>query len=665
MLLLRLFGGLSLSNPGSTIPARANQRRRLALIAILGVSTGKSISRDRLAALLWPEADSEHARHLLSDSLYVLRSALGEGIIIAAGENVSLNPESIRVDVTEFTRAIEKGDYRAAVEIRNGGGPFLDGIHLLDSPEFERWVDGVRTDLTLAYLDALKQLARERSAAGDRQGAVTWWRRVAAEDPLSSSVALELMRALDAAGDRGAALSFARVYESLVRSELDSPPDPSITSYVESLRNGVVDARAQASTAVKAVAPESGPSPALTSLPSVAVVPTTKRSRFLRVEYFGALLILVAVGLYAVWRGQAEQQKEDIGRNANVASSDYQLRHRTTNRTAYDLYLRGRQHRELRSAAGFRAAVKDYRAAIELDSSYAEAYAGLSEVYTLLMVTAEFDKDPPPLEAARNAEAAAVKAVALADSLGEAHMALGVAMLHGPTNFAKAERELMLARALDPADPRTREYLIGLHCWSGRPDQALAEARALVAADQMSLGARRELGRALYTSHHYEEALVEFDRMQTVGITPVRMAPVMAAETFDVLGLYSNALAELDGKPSHYVHALRGYTLARMGNRVGADSVLADLKDHWTRGRGGAFEVAVVYAGMRKFDAAFDWLAKSFDDRSMRSEIMDPLFDDLHADPRFAAIRQRIGLSPLPTSRGSLATTVSIVKAGR
>jgi hypothetical protein len=170
----------------------------------------------------------------------------------------------------------------------------------------------------------------------------------------------------------------------------------------------------------------------------------------------------------------------------------------------------------------------------------------------------------------------------------------------------------------------------------------------------MSLGARRELGRALYTSHHYEEALVEFDRMQTVGITPVRMGPVMAAETYDVLGLYSNALAELAGKPSHYVRALQGYTLARMGNRMGADSVLADLKEHWSRGRGGAFEVAVVYTGMRNFDAAFVWLARSFEDRSIRSEIMEPLFDDMHADPRFVPIRQRLGLGPLAKSHTAL-----------
>jgi DNA-binding SARP family transcriptional activator len=660
MLSLRLFGGLSLSNPGSTIPARANQRRRLALLAILGISPGKPVSRDKLAVLLWPEADAEHARHLLSDSLYVLRSALGDELFTIAGESVSVNPDRVRIDVAEFLRAIEDRDFSRAIEIRHSGGPFLDGVHLFDSAEFERWVDGVRSDLTVTYHEALKQLAKACGAARDYQGAVTWWRRLAAEDPLSSSVALELMRALDAAGDRGAALSFARVYENLVRSELDSPPDPSITTFAEKLRNDRGDSRPPTGAANSAIPTQSESSPqhAESSLHPDAIASDSRRMRIPAVAYVGALLVLTAGGLYGVWRTHPEPERPGAARTPHAASIDYRLRYRTTNRTAYDLYLRGRQHRELRSAAGFRAAVRDYRAAIELDSNYAEAYAGLSEAYTLLLVAAEYDKDPPR-ETVRKAEAAALKAVALADSLGEAHLVLGVFHLHGPTDFAKAERELVLARALDPTDPRTREYLVALYCWTGRPARALTEARAIVAADEMSLGARRELGRALYTSRHYEEAIVEFDRMQTVGITkPVRMAPVMAAETYDVLGLYSNALAELAGKPSHYVRALAGYTLARMGNRAAADSVLADLKAHWSRGRGGAFEVAVVYAGMRNFKATFEWLAKSFDDRSIRSEIMDPLFDDLHADPRFGAIRQRLGLGPLPTSTpGSLVTT--------
>ena len=146
MLSLRLFGGISLSDPVRTIPARASQRRQLALLAVLSVPASRPRSRDKLGALLWPEATSEHARRLLSDSIYVLRTALGDDVILTAGENVSINVDRLQVDVLEFTCAMEKGDYRKAVEIRNGGGPFLDGARLLDSSEFEHWTEVTRSE---------------------------------------------------------------------------------------------------------------------------------------------------------------------------------------------------------------------------------------------------------------------------------------------------------------------------------------------------------------------------------------------------------------------------------------------------------------------------------------------------------------------------------------
>ena len=92
-----------------------------------------------------------------------------------------------------------------------------------------------------------------------------------------------------------------------------------------------------------------------------------------------------------------------------------------------------------------------------------------------------------------------------------------------------------------------------------------------------------------------------------------------------------------------------------MGNRAAADSVLRDLVDGWRRGKMGAFEVAIVYLGERDLDRAFQWIDRSFDDVSFRGETMDPLYDDLRADPRFAAVARRIGLtvSALPQlSRG-------------
>jgi len=291
----------------------------------------------------------------------------------------------------------------------------------------------------------------------------------------------------------------------------------------------------------------------------------------------------------------------------------------------------------MRSDTGFRAAVADYRASIGLDSTFADAYGGLSEAYSLLQMFG------PSRETARAAESAALKAISLANSRASGHLALGLVRMSGRMNFAESERELLRARALDPADPDARGFLVTLHDWTGRPDEALREARAAVSADPLSMDALREMARALYFAHLYEEELVDIDRMRTIA--PVRAANLMAAETYDIEGRYEAALRELAHNPNEYAAAIRGYTLARMGNRAAADSVLRDLIDRWRRGKTGAFDVAIVYLGERDLDRAFQWIDKSFDDMSFRGEIMDPLYDDLRADPRFAAVARRIGLT--------------------
>ena len=82
---LRLFGGLALEGPSGPLRGGVAQRRRLALLAMLGVAGERGVSRDKLAGYLWPESDEAGARHLLSDSVYVLRKALGEEEVHASG----------------------------------------------------------------------------------------------------------------------------------------------------------------------------------------------------------------------------------------------------------------------------------------------------------------------------------------------------------------------------------------------------------------------------------------------------------------------------------------------------------------------------------------------------------------------------------------------------
>ena len=116
---------------------RAAQRHRLALLALLAASGGGGVTRDKLIAYLWPEADEERGRHLLSNSVYMLRQALGDEALGGAGDVVRLDAASVRCDVRDFEDAISRGEFARAVGLY--AGPFLDGFFLADAPEFERW----------------------------------------------------------------------------------------------------------------------------------------------------------------------------------------------------------------------------------------------------------------------------------------------------------------------------------------------------------------------------------------------------------------------------------------------------------------------------------------------------------------------------------------------
>jgi DNA-binding SARP family transcriptional activator len=102
---LVLLGPVGLTGSTGPLLRRALQQRRIALLALVANSPDATISRDRLLGLLWPDRDERTARHLLADSLYVLRQALGEDAIVASAESVRLSGR-LQIDVTEFNKAL-------------------------------------------------------------------------------------------------------------------------------------------------------------------------------------------------------------------------------------------------------------------------------------------------------------------------------------------------------------------------------------------------------------------------------------------------------------------------------------------------------------------------------------------------------------------------------
>lgn len=222
---LKLLGGMALQDSGRPLTGQIAQRRRLAVLAILGASRSP-VSRDRLVAAVWPELDAEGARHRLSDSVYVARRALGEAAIQTLGDDVWLDDQQVEVDVRAFERALDEGALERAVGLY--AGPFLDGFHLSGAEEFERWVDDERARLARRLAQALRTLATDAERRGDFAAAADALRRLAAADPLDAGVTLRLMSALERAGDGAGALRQARIHQTLRHAELGLGEDADI-----------------------------------------------------------------------------------------------------------------------------------------------------------------------------------------------------------------------------------------------------------------------------------------------------------------------------------------------------------------------------------------------------------------------------------------------------
>ena len=237
MLRLSTLGGVALEDEHGPLSGPLIQRRRLALLARLAAAGPRGVSRDSLAALLWPESDEERARHTLRQWLSLLRRDLeAENLLIGTAE-LRLNPQVITSDVGDLREALGRGDLDRVATLY--AGPFLDGFHVSDAPEFERWAESERDTLAREVGRALQTLAETAAAAGDSRRAAEWWRRLVAMDPLGSHAVVGLMTTLADAGERAAALEVARVHESLLRSELDLAPDARVTALAGELRRSI------------------------------------------------------------------------------------------------------------------------------------------------------------------------------------------------------------------------------------------------------------------------------------------------------------------------------------------------------------------------------------------------------------------------------------------
>jgi len=306
-LVLDLLGTLSLRNDAHQVPIAAQQKRPLSLLAILGLSGKQGISRDRIEAYLWPASSGARAQHALDQTVYAIRHALGSDLVLATARELRLNPELVQVDIWNFEQAIRAAEWTAAVG--HYKGPLLDGCHFADSHELELWIDAHRTRLRLEYQKAIEFLASVAAEASDHSQTVMWLRRLVSSDPLSAGATRKLMLALAAAGDRAGAVKHARLYQELVRQELEMEPDAEIADLAATLSRPAT---------TEAAAPKS---PSITPSVAVSTPPVTERSRRHRTVLYAVMAVAIVVSGAAIWGWARAAPAKQVVRSTLVLDS--------------------------------------------------------------------------------------------------------------------------------------------------------------------------------------------------------------------------------------------------------------------------------------------------------------------------------------------------------
>ena len=314
MLTLRAFGGLSLHRArrdGEDFSAAPVPRRTLALLALLAASNGAGVSRDRAAALLWPDSSDDAARNSLRQALFRLKQTVGSAVVIGTSE-LRLDEALITSDVGVFRDAIASKRLRDAVE--SYGGAFLDGFVLRGCDEFERWGNERRTELAADYRRALQRLADAAGDAGDITAELEWRRRLCASDAVDPISAGLYMSALGRAGRAADALRHFASFERVLRAELELEPPAELQDLVRALRAG---AQGAAPTTVERSGQTTMPEPEIAlgaqarpngTTPVAPVAPVAPASapafgRRHRWPVVGLALGLIPLGLIAVSTG--------------------------------------------------------------------------------------------------------------------------------------------------------------------------------------------------------------------------------------------------------------------------------------------------------------------------------------------------------------------------
>jgi len=324
-------------------------------------------------------------------------------------------------------------------------------------------------------------------------------------------------------------------------------------------------------------------------------------------------------------------------------------KHYTENNEAYQLYLKGRFYWNKRTEEGMQKSLEYFQQAIERDPNFALAYSGLADAYDLLAAP-DAAGGMPANEAMPKAKAAALKALEIDDALAEPHVSLAHVKYYYQRDWVGAEREYKRAIELNPNYPTAHQWYAVYLMSAGRFDEALAENRRAQELEPLSLPINMTLGWVLLNARQYDQSIEQLRKTLEMDpnfiLTHHRLGLV-----YEQTGKYDEAIAEFRqvrnlsaGKPLGV--ALLAHAYALSGNRAEAQKTLAELQKISGQHYVSPASIAIIYAALGDKDQAFAWLEKADKERDglLARLRVDPRFDSLRSDPRFADLARRIDI---------------------
>lgn len=313
---------------------------------------------------------------------------------------------------------------------------------------------------------------------------------------------------------------------------------------------------------------------------------------------------------------------------------------------AHDAYLRGRYYWNKRTVEGFRLAQHWFREAIYKDPNYAQAYAGLAQTHALI---SGYDSTAPADEEIPKALAAAQRAIELDPQLADAHIALAIVAQNYQWDWATAEREYLRALQLNPNHATAHHWYGEFLALQGRFEEAFREIDQARKLDPLSLIIASDYGAILYYARQYDRAIEEL--RSVVSRDPDFPRAHVVLGPFAEKHMFAEALADIDrwrlaNSESPWMLSWLAYIYGRSGDQENARRTLDQLQ---LISRGQQVDPAVFvlcYIGIDDKDHAFYWLDRSMAARSptLNSIKVNPMFDPLRGDPRFAEVLRKMRL---------------------